>query len=944
MAETKPPTLEGIITRFRREAEGRASPSPVNVELEVRVQNVPYREFADIYNALVAKKGGDNLPVAAGDGVLTQVVSTIMPGSRGEGGQRQLRPARIREIHFEGGRRVREQFVQKEPLTTPLRVPSSVGLAYTVALSAERALGSSFSADEAAVIRVKSRMSFDLALTGASELRPGLRWRIDMTVARQIVGSDAGSSLKQIVDQMFAPRVTPATFLAALGLGAGADPAVVQRYRYEVEAEFMGPPEVRDLIRPSDVTAAAEVILRLASPEYVREALMQAVVFRAAQYIVKAAGYRARFQHELGLKRLLPAPLAITRADYRAIYPPRGLFLTEKADGKRALAVVHSGRGMIVADTYIDGFEPVARAGDPLYAADTILDGELVVGPNGKVNFYAFDVIAVAGADMTPDGFEKRVGRLGEAVEIMRAMGMPVSAKGFAHLSGDGPAGLAREISAVYGAEHRYPVDGLIFVSPGMSYSDTACFKWKPPEHNTIDVLARRAPSSVLGKEPFIDRPGHQLYFLFVGISRDMRDAFGLKRCPGYADLFGAEPRDGDGYAPIQFSPSDAPLAYVYQHPTDSPFGVDLDKMVIEVRCGGGCTAAGGGGGAVAWEVTRVRTDRSRELASGRYYGNDFTTAELIWLNNIYPFPIEHLWGGGEPDYFMQPKDGIYRAQTGVISFVKTQRINTLKHAGCVIDIGIGKGQDLGRYLEAGVRVLVAVDQDRAALTELVRRKHSFARKRASNRRDRPPHGTTIHVLAANANDPFGQMLGRFEAQGLAGAAADALVCNLAVHYFLADLPAMRNFVALARGAVKVGGQVILTVFVGEAVHAAFTAGGVGVGETWDIFEGADEEDPPRRKYSLKRLYSSNKLEATGQRIGVLLPFSDGRYYEEFLVNTKVLTAEFAARGFSRTASASVTESIPDFESRNRAVAGLLTEGDRKWLSLYGELVFTRDK
>lgn len=76
----------------------------------------------------------------------------------------------------------------------------------------------------------------------------------------------------------------------------------------------------------------------------------------------------------------------------------------------------------------------------------------------------------------------------------------------------------------------------------------------------------------------------------------------------------------------------------------------------------------------------------------------------------------------------------------------------------------------------------------------------------------------------------------------------------------------------------------------------------------------------------------------------MLLPFSDGRYYEEFLVNTKVLTAEFAARGFSRTASASVTESIPDFESRNRAVAGLLTEGDRRWLSLYGELVFTRDK
>ena len=613
MAEIKPASLEGIVTRFRREASASAGSNNrlgVNIELEIRIQSMNYAAFAAIFTALVAKKGSDGLTVAAGDGVLTQVVSAIMPASRGDGGQRHFRPVRIREIHFEGGRRVREQFVGKEPLTPPLRVPSSAGLAYTVALSAERSGAPGFSSDEAAVIRVKSRVSFALVLTGASELRPELHWRVDMTVARQIVGSDAGSSLKQIVAQMFSPPAAPANFLAALGLNDDADPARRQLYRYEVEAEFVGPPDVRDLIRPADVTAAAEVVLRLASPEYVREALLQVGIFRAAQYIVKAAGYRGRFQHELGLKRLLPAPLAITRADYREIYPPTGLFLTEKADGKRGLAIVHSGRGMIIADTLIDGFEPVAPAGDPLYAADTILDGELVVNPSsGEVAFYAFDVIAVAGEDMTPDGFEKRVGRLAEAVGIMRAMGMPVSAKSYAHLSSDEPAGLAREIGAVYEAEHPYQIDGLIFVSPGMTYSDTASFKWKPPEHNTIDMLARRAPPSVLGKEPFVDRPGHRLYFLFVGINPSMQDALGLKRCPGYADLFGAEPRrdlagalaegggDGGGYSPIQFSPSDAPLAYAYQHPSDSPFGPDLDGQIIEVRCAGGCSAAGGGGG-----------------------------------------------------------------------------------------------------------------------------------------------------------------------------------------------------------------------------------------------------------------------------------------------------------------------------------------------------------
>jgi hypothetical protein len=970
------PTLESIVTRYRREASRNDGSSP---ELEVRLQDVDHANFAAIYEALLAKKGGDGRPVAVGDGALTQMVSAIMDvrtAGRGEGAQRHLRPMRIREIFFENGRRVREQFVRKEPLLIPFRVPSTVGLAYIVALSAERPDDQGFSSDEGAVIRAKARVSFELKLTGSSELRPELHWRVDMTVTRQIMGSDAGSSLKQIVAQMFAttPPMAPATYLAALRLDDDANPAPRQLYRYEVEAEFAGPADARDMIRPADVTAAAEAILRLANPEYVREAAMQAEVYRVAQYIVKAPGYLRRFQHELGLKRLLPQPLAITRADYRAIYPPKGLFLTEKADGKRALAIVHDGRGVIVADSLIDGFEPKAgaKATDPLYVGDTILDGELVAS-GSKLAFYAFDVVAVAGEDVTPDGFEKRVGRLAEAVEIMRQMGMPVSAKGYTHLSSDQPAELAREIGAVYEAKRPYKTDGLIFVEPGKAYDETANYKWKPPEHNTIDVLARRAPASVLGKEPFVDQPGHKLHFLFVGINPDLYDALGLQWCPGYADLFGAEPRRGRGtrgqaddsgmntgsYFPIQFSPSDAPLAYVYQHPDASPHGAEIDGTIVEVRCTGGCLAAGGGAALVDWEVTRVREDRRRELATKRYFGNDFYTAELIWLNYVDPFPLEQLWEGPSLDYFMRPKAGIYRAQTGVISFVKTQRIAALKHAGWVVDIGIGKGQDLGRYLDAEVQHLVAVDQDRAALSELVRRKYNFAKRgtapgaaradgdgRGAARRGRDGKArtaTTIHVLAANANDPFSQTLDKFEALGLVRMTADALVCNLAVHYFLANLPAMRNFVALARGAVKVGGQVILTVLVGEAVHAAFTGGRVAEGGTWDIFEG-DGAAPPARKYSLKRLYGSETLEVAGQRIGVLLPFSEGRYYEEFLVNTKALTAEFAARGFSLAASTNVAKSVPDFEARNRALAGLLTDGDRKWLAFYGELVYQRDK
>jgi len=945
MASNAKPTLESIVTRYRREAGRDEAAAP---ELEARLQDVDYANFSAIYEALLAK----------GPGVLTQMVSAIMDvrHARGEGAQRHLRPMRIREIYFSGGKRQKDKYIHKEPLVLPYRVPSNVGLAYIVALSAERADKLGFSSDEGAVIRVKARVSFRMLLTGVSELKPELEWRVDMTATRQIMGSDADSSLPKIIDQMFrtTPAMTPQNFLKALRLDDDAAPAARQLYRYEVEAEFVGPPDNRDAIRPGDVTAAAEAILRLANPEYVREAALQAEVYRTAQYIVKAAGYLCQFQHQLGLKRLLPQALAITRADYRAIYPPKGLYLTDKADGKRAIASVHDGRGVVVSDVLYE-FAPKAKAAARL-AADTIVDGEFVEGA-GKAAFYAFDVIVVGGEDVSRDGFERRAARLEEAAAVLRDAGIPAEAKPYRRLEGDTPADLERDIGGVYRAKRPYSTDGLIFVEPGKPYDETANYKWKPAEHNTIDFLARRAPGSVLGKAPYVDRPGHKLYFLFVGINPDLYDALGLRWCPGYADLFGAEPRgrgrrddaNAGSYFPIQFAPSDAPMAYLYQHPDGSPLG-EIDGKVVEGRCAGACAAAGGGSPLVDWEMVRIREDRRRELLTKRYYGNDFYSAELIWLNYVDPFPLEQLWEGPSLDYFMRPKSGAYRAQTAVVSFVKTQRIASLKHAAWVVDLGAGKGQDLGRYLDAEVQHLVAVDRDRAALSELVRRKYSFAKRGdrgaasepseadGARRGARARTSTTVHVLVADIGEPHSATLNKFEALGLARMTADAVVCNLAVHYLLGTLESMRNFVALARGAVKVGGVVVVTALVGEAVHALFKAQKVPEGGTWDVVEG------DTTKYSLKRLYGSDQLEVAGQRIGVLLPFSDGRYYEEYLVNTKALTAEFLSRGFSLQAQASMSKSIPDFEARNRALADLLTPGDRQYLSLYGELVFQRDK
>lgn len=983
-AQTAKPTLESLVTRYRREvgrggpggADGSPNGAPsapnglTNIELEVRLQDLDYENFAAIHAALVAR-----LP----PGALTQMVGTVADIRRGEGraeGARMPRAARIREIYFEGGRRVSERYVRKEPLVIPYRVAGAAGLGYIVALAAE-APDREFVADNAALIRVKARASFALRVPASERRGDAFEWRVDATVTRQISGSDAASSLRTITDMMFgrdargagggaggagggagAP-MSAATLLEALRLGDDEPDAAARRalYRYEVEAEFVGPADRRDLLRPADVTAAAAALLGFANPAHAREAALQAEVFRTAQYLVRAPAQLARYAHELGLKRLLPQALAITRADYREIYPPTGHFLYDKTDGQRAVASLHDGRAQVAADE-LHEFAPPGRA-DARWQADTRLDGEWVAGVAGDAKsgtFYAFDVIAVAGESLVGEPFERRAARLEEAAALLRAAGAPVAAKVPRRVAGATPAELQRDFRAVLDAPRPYEIDGVIIVEPGRSYAETANRKWKDAAHNTIDCLARRAPASVLGCRPFLDRPGCRLHFLFVGISPELFAALRLQRCPGYADLFGwadrAQQRGADSaYFPVQFAPSDAPLAYLYQHPDGSPLG-DVDGKVVELRWRAG-GADGADGGPPAWEAVRVREDRRRDLATRRYFGNDFYTAELIWLNYLDPFPAEQLWAGPGDTYFRGERSGVYDAQIAHVSFVKGRRIAALRHAAWVVDVGAGRGQDLGRYLDAEVEHLVAVDRDRAALAELVRRKYSHARRRgldsegAGGRGARRRATTTVHVLAADAGAPHAETLAKLEALGAPRGGVDALVCNLAFHYFCGSVETVRNFVALARGLVKPGGLVAITGFRGEAVHAALVGApagaGVPPGGTWDISEPPAPGAPPALKFSIRRDYSSDTLEAAGQRIGVLLPFSDGSYYEEYLVNTRAVAAEFAARGFTAAGDTSLATLIPEFETRNRTAAAL-TPGDRAYLGLFCELVFRRGK
>jgi hypothetical protein len=970
-------TLESLVSRYRRSATDPTL-SKAEIEVEVRFRGVDSFIFETVLKALVAKE------IAVDGGTITQTVNSIMeedpstrsPQHRSQGGHGRGGNL-IRQLTFVDGKKSGERYYRKWPLAPPFRVRNPHALDYNVVLSGEQPLDGAFSSDASALIRAKCRVSFVVAGS------PGSDWRIDLTVTRQLAGSDAQSGLSGVVGKMFrAGKMTPANMLDLLGL-SDPDSEFRSLYSYEMEIEHLPGADgsSRDAVRPSEVSTLADLVLRLANPEYMEEAVYQAEIYHVAGFVVEAPGLLRRFAHEFGLKKLTPQVTALTLSEYKSVYPPTGYFLLDKADGVRAVASVRDGHLRIMADEllefYAPGFGPEGKSSSARISADaarvshsTILDGELVRRAGSHPVFHAFDVMAVRGENLAPAGYEVRISYLEEAVGILRDFGVDARVKPIVTISASEPAELKAQFLSPVFEQRPYGTDGRIVVEPGKPYRDTQAYKWKSLWDTTIDCLARRAPPSVLGRLPYVDAPGHELYFLFVGINPDLFDALGLERVPGYRDLFPTRTNTGS-YFPIQFSPSDAPMAYLYQHPLVDPVPArgkkasrdwegwtpEIEGKVIELRCAGksGDCAAAGALGTPDWQIVRVRDDRTREIKTGQYFGNDFRIAELTWLNYVDPFEEAQLWNGPTLGYFAAPKSAMYRAQTAYTSYVKSRRIEAdLTHARWVVDAAIGKGQDFGRYVQASVRHLVGIDQDQGALSELIRRKFSHANGRTAGKGGKGGKGgrgadrgnrraardpTTLFALRADLTSPHADVAAKVRSiVGFPAGGADALVSNLAIHYFAGDVVNIRNFAALSRALVKVGGTVIITTMFGSKVHDLLASNDVAAGKSWDSRQDGV------LKYSIRRDYAEKGLTKAGQRIGVLLPFSNGEYYEEFLVNVVALVAEFTARGFALVATPGFATHFDDFRTRNPTMHKMLSPADFEFLSLYGEIILRRSE
>lgn len=889
-----------------------------NIELELRFQDITFSIFSVILAALAKKFSWE----------LEKTVDYRSDNI-------------IRQIEFKGDKKIADR-QRKKDVVAKTRISHSV-LDYNLTLSLESNT-KELVKDSKPIIRIKLRFRFKL----------NQHWQIHATLVKQLTNVDL---VQNTVNEMFKKgEITPENVATKLKL-----PENAADYRFEIEAELM---DTSINITTPDIQAIANSVFETVGTDKTSDIQFQNEVYYIASYIEDNADRLEKFRKQYGLKNLAPPVIPLNKSEYKKIYPPINYFVSDKADGIHSFVTVHDQKCRIIADKYYE----FSKSKNALTNV-TIVDCELiydkeqksstkrsenadsvlrVVGslPTNDMQFelLVLDVIQVDGKFVGDKGFEIRYNYFEEACKIISSFGLRIRAKKFLQINNPEPKHIKEQIDKVVNSVdgRSYSIDGIILVEPGQSYKDTKIFKHKSLRDNTIDFLAMKSSEGL----PLPKIPDKDIYFLFNGITYDLFNKLGIQFCPGYKQIF-----DKTDYTvpakehlnkheiqilpnlfPIQFCPSDCPLAYVYFHPKNEP---PVHEKIVELRCRGKCAAAGGLEQYPDWELVKIRGERLVELANKRYFGNYFRIAEMTWVNYIDPFPIEQVWLGPSGGYFSEEKSGIYFPQTACTSYIKSKRIETFNKYNLVIDLGGGRGQDLKRYMINKIQKIIIIDKDKSALAELERRKYDIIDS-ITKKREMSHIETVVRAMWADLNTNFKDIIFRLhrnfpETNNKAG----AVISNLAIHYSMNNMEELRNYSSLVQ--LLTDGTFSITCMLGDRVNKLFKENKTEEGQTWDSYQDHV------KKYSLRKLYKGTDLRAIGQKIGVLLPFSSGEYYEENLVNVDTLSAEFKLRGFTLKAVIPFNEHFEAFKRDNPRVYTMLTDEDFKYLSLYGEIIFVKN-
>jgi SAM-dependent methyltransferase len=451
------------------------------------------------------------------------------------------------------------------------------------------------------------------------------------------------------------------------------------------------------------------------------------------------------------------------------------------------------------------------------------------------------------------------------------------------------------EAKKVYEKEYPYKIDGLVFTPRSLRVGEEPnrekknmfdgrwynCFKWKPPDENTIDFLVKFKKDPENESKDLITYKTIQdkvvefkTLVLHVGYNPQIHTRYNSCRILNENLTF------ENSYSPAIFQPikpyiKDIHYAYL---PVVNGQVYTNDKTIIlednivefnyikdEVVC---------------WNPLRVRDTLKP---------NDFVTATNVWDSIHNPVTLKMITSGvvdAKLDlyYFINKKRGERKSKSlnDFHSFVKKDLIMTnMNGENNVLDLGVGKGGDLNHYIEAKINVLVGIDSIHDNLNNsdngLCNRIFS---KSIDNRESNLLTNSLIiwgncekNILNADAgNDDLNKyyldiIYGNLTLDSInnsklrqfynvgnvsAGFGFDVVSSQFAFHYFFKNIETLDNCLKNISKSLKPNGRFIGTCLDGKKVFDKLSVSdNIGINDLWTIKKKYDQTVFPNNDSSL---------------------------------------------------------------------------------------------
>ena len=453
-------------------------------------------------------------------------------------------------------------------------------------------------------------------------------------------------------------------------------------------------------------------------------------------------GVIAQYRQLMGQKFAGPLPQTLTlEAFKKRILTKKNYSVTEKADGERYLLFVDRDGNMSLISRGMD-IVLLKDAGSKPDFAGTVLDGELYRG-----KFYTFDILSYKGQDARK---LKLPDRLMGLYRVLMEMRVPVlKMKTFFVANGkdivEYPSQTKTSYKNIYEAaakvwakkkSYPYPLDGLIFTPTDDQYFSRGILKWK--DENTIDFYYNGTQlrlagfgtnKKVYGNYPFGGVDGKGTFYTKTG--KIVNDIFVDPNAPENV-------RKGILRTPI-------------------PGGPGVGEFKFEDN---------------TFKLIRKRPDKE--------FGNGVPASNQVWESITSPLTIKELSVGPG-------------AMRDFHSEIKAKLINKYTKGKAVLDIGSGKGEDVGKYIKSGATKVVGFD--------LVQEEYPHPNYMKFYKMNSPVYRVKNYV---NKSEKF-----------------DVVNINFAIHYFFRNKKMFESLVMNIHENLKKGGVLMATVLDGGLVYQA---------------------------------------------------------------------------------------------------------------------------